>query len=219
MPDERFVADVEGLEVTLRGKASAVTWRDYLADSGGLEPAESDGRVGLMLSAIATTFMGVRFSELVIAVELHRARPEGVFLAGAYNSSRLFTFFEKHWFGTPYRLGEVSALSDPLGLDVVVDGTPRIRARMQPARPPSRTEDQSWHGAIHLPRRGEARRYFIARLEGATELVPFGEQDTFDVSPGPDDEALAAVAESGFQPSEWSLRRRARHARSKTLTA
>ena len=215
----RFVAEVEGLEVTLRGTGAVAVWRDHLGRISQLEPAERDGRVPLMLSAIATTYKGVRFSELVIAVELRDARPEGVFLAGAYNTSRLFTFFEKHWFGTPYRVGDVHVLSEPAGLDVVVSGEPRLRARMAPRRGADRIEDERWDGAIHLPQRGGAERYFVARLEGSTESIPFDARDAIDISPVPDDPALAALAASGFQPTAWSVRRRARHARSKTITA
>jgi hypothetical protein len=60
----------------------------------------------------------------------------------------------------------------------------------------------------------------IARIAGDTETHPFLPADTFTLTPAPagdaDTDALRALLDSHFTPTQWEIRRDASHAKSKT---
>ena len=54
-------------EVTLRGTADLVYWRDCLQREG-LAPYDEDGRAALLVTAIESKFRGIPFREMKLAV-------------------------------------------------------------------------------------------------------------------------------------------------------
>ncbi|MBK8030527.1 MAG: hypothetical protein IPK17_13690 [Chloroflexi bacterium] len=75
------------LEVTLIGTADRAVWAPHF-DLG----AQTADPVTVVLSAVETTYMGVRFRELSLSLLLDDAK--GI-LVHAFNSSRMFAFIER----------------------------------------------------------------------------------------------------------------------------
>jgi hypothetical protein len=222
----KYVAEVSPVrEVSLRGVADVKPWREPLG-AVRLEPAESDGRAVVMLSATDARFRGVRFREFSISV-LARERDGGVegwFLAHAFNSRRFFAWVERAWFSTPYYHARIAVDAGPpaaveVGAD---DGVLCIAmSREMQGREPSRRGPESWHGPIFLPPRpGQphaAPKLFYARLEGDALAFPFAaDRDEIMIMPSEKWPIFGQLAATNFQPIEWLLRPAAVHAKSRT---
>jgi hypothetical protein len=222
------VAEIRSVrEVTLKGSADFDIWRDELK-AEGLVPARSGGRAAVVITGTSARFKGLPFRELAVAVAV--APPEGspypetLFLAQAFNSSRLLAWCERTAFRTPYLHAQVRVDGWPSpGLTVQLGGAVVFEARLEsqatgklkPAGPAS----ERWEGLIYLPsRRGRPGGVFFARLEGATMTVtaPPGDGVTLHAHSGLP--TLGTLAESGFVAEEWLVREGAVHCRSKTFT-
>jgi hypothetical protein len=234
--DEKYVADLAGVgEVSLRGTADLAFWKDQLS-SEGLVPVEFHGRARVLLTATSARFKGFRFREASITVfasEITGKRREGLFLPQAFNSSRMFAWFERRLFATPYRHAKIEVdVNVPARAVVVAGGELVLEVRMGSAdarglilpaasREKMRNAPETWRGPIFIPRNQKNGRMpgqlFFARFEGQTETYPFAKKEDVVVShPNSTWPAVRWLAESHFAPGEWAVRANARHARSKT---
>ena len=226
-PAVKFIAEVRNSqEVTLIGDADFHFWCEKLSPEQ-LVPSEVNGRAELIITAVASRWMGVRFTELSFAVSVARksgGTPRSVFLLTAYNTSRAFAFMERTMFQTPYVHGAVHVQcgSRPCfqlqreSSDVLqvgrreLNGIPRI------------AEVLDW--TIYLPTRSNkappSRKRFYARLSGLTEIAPFVEaEDRLKITKSASAPVLGWLLESNFTGREWHIRNSATHARSKTYSA
>lgn len=215
--ERRYQTTVKNVEeVTLFGSAELSPWEERLA-ADGLRPHARDGRAEIMIVACTARYMGIRFRELSVSISLDVE--DSACLAQAYNSVRLFAWFERKLFKTPYVHADVTIETEPLPrMGVFHDGT-RLLAASMAERPQAAVSDGGWEGTVHLPRRGaDVSRLFHVRLRGSTQVVRYSAEDAFDLSPRAADDTLQMLVDSGFQPAEWHIRRGATHARSKTYT-
>ena len=111
-----YIAEVTGCEVGLRGHVDLSACRTVLANAG-LHPFASDERAEIAIGAIATRYMGMAFSEIVVSIQASHdakgATRDGAFLLQGYSTSRLFAFFEEHSFRTPYRHASLTVSMTP----------------------------------------------------------------------------------------------------------
>ncbi len=225
----KYIAEVRNSqEVTLYGTADLAYWKNRLQPER-LVPVVRDGQARLLISAVASTWLGVRFREFLIAIE---ANPEshspetgtspGLYLLTAYNTSRAFAFMEQRYFQTPYTYGTVEVqCSQPTSFRLKQRTEELVSAERTPLRSAPPQTHESWEGAIYLPPRiAKARlpgNLFYAQLSGPTEITPFQPAaDTLRLTPSPSDPVLNWLLESGFAGREWHVRNSATHARSKT---
>jgi hypothetical protein len=218
-------------EIALRGASDLAFWQDRLAEDN-LSPLDFGGQAHVLISAIESRFLGVRFREITISVFARRdggdGGQEGLYLALAFNSSRLFTSVERAAFSTPYRHGTIrvdTALPGSIALFEGPDASLDIAmASHGPAssREPMRVGVDGWEGPVFLPSDGRGPsatgKWFFAKVGGYTRVyrfLPAGDQ--VKVGLGRSQEALRRVIESGFTGREWSIREDSRHARTKTF--
>lgn len=219
-----YVAEVRNSrELALFGTADFDFWARKLHPEG-LVPIDRDGRAEVMISAVASRWLGVRFSELVMAVVTEALPGEqdapSFYLAAAYNSSRSFTFIEQRYFQTPYLHGEIDVrlTSDETQLKLRRRTGEKLKAAVGSLGTPPSQVDELWEGAIYLPPRSPgSRNKFYARLAGLTHVQPFlPGQDHLEIVPAVSSSPLAWLVESGVAGREWHVRSQANHARSKT---
>jgi len=212
-------------ELNLLGGADLGYWTAHLAGTG-LVPLDVDGQAELSLGATDLTWMGLRFNESIIVLTLAEAAAPhaalGSYLLHAYNSNRFLAFMERAFFQTPYYPAAIQ-LADhpPVRFQVGDRAGGGVRAEAAAADRPTRTTDEVWEGAVHLPRQRSAPQgrggFFYVRLAGAGEAYPFaGGQDTFSLTPGGHSPALEWLRASGFTPREWRYRPAATHSKSRT---
>jgi hypothetical protein len=152
----------------------------------------------------------------------------GLFLALAFNSSRLFAVIERANFSTPYCHGRILVDTCLPGSISLCEGpeaafhAAMARDGPVPCREPLRVGVDGWEGPTFLPCDGHSPRasskWFFAKVGGQTRVYPFlsaGDQVT--IGPGRSQDALRRVIESGFSGREWSIRVDARHARTRTF--
>jgi hypothetical protein len=202
-------------EVSLFGTADLAYWTEHLRGER-LSPCASDSQADLLISAVASRWMGVTFRELTVSVSCREGGGQvGWYLACAFNSSRLFSFIERACFSTPYRQAPIEVDVGPRPSVRLGDGPgPALVAEMgERAEPPWRGE-KCMEVVIFLP--GTPGKQFFARLAGDTEVYPFSPPDAVRVKPALGHEALRCLLDSSFAGSEWHLRRDATHSRSKT---
>jgi len=218
-------------EVSLTGVAGGDYWLDRLTPSG-LKPALVDGAAEIMLSATSARYLGVPFCELSISIFVTQPEqspptkyPSAVFLTHAYNSSRLLAFCERTFFRTPYFQAPLEVCATDL---VSVLLGPANAPWLRLAAPARRQGDlQSiahnpagcWEGPIYLPSvQGKAPEHFFAKLSGPTDDFPFlANADRCELNATAGQPALQALADSQFIPRQWTIRRGATHARTKTF--
>ncbi len=212
-------------EIALLGTSDLAFWKDRLAEDD-LSPVDFGGRAHVLIGAMESRFLGVRFRELSITVFARRdsGGRDGLFLALAYNSSHLFAAVERAVFSTPYRHGRIRVNTGLPGSIALFEGLEAaLDATMAPdgsasRREPIRVGDDGWDGPIFLPRDGPSGKWFYAEVGGHTRVYPFlptGDQVT--VGPGRSQDAFRRIIEAGFSGQEWSIREDARHARTKTF--
>ena len=227
----RYVATLPHVrEVALLGTADRGDWADRLRGEG-LSPADFDGEARVLITAIESRFLGLRFRELTLSVFAFRteadARRDGLYLALAFNSSRLFAAVERTAFATPSRHGEIRVDLGPPACFGLVGGDVDLRAEMSPdttatRREPLRVGDEGWAGAVFLPGTGRGSeapgKWFFARVGGRTVSYPFCTPgDALTIGPTRGLPPLSWVFESNFRGREWSIREDATHARTKTF--
>jgi hypothetical protein len=218
-------------EIALLGTADLDFWKDRLA-AEDLSPLDFDGHARLLISAIESRFMAIRFCEISITVFARRNGgddgQEGLFLALAFNSSRFFAAIERAAFSTPYRHGRIRVDTGLPGSIALFEGPSAILSAAMghdgPAsnRQPIRVGVDGWEGPVLLPRVGRVPRasgkWFFAKVSGHTRVYPFlPVVDQVKVGSGSSHDALRRVIGSGFSGQEWSIREDAWHARSKTF--
>lgn len=230
----RYVAELSGVrEVLLIGTADPAYWRDRVADLG-LAPATMDGKARISINAMASRFHGVRFREICVALAVHRLNDneqqdtrEDIYLVGAFNSSRFFTFVERRWFSTPYAHAAIEVDVRPARIHLVAgSGTVVEAAQSSTAGPRTQVDGAPyhWEGTIFLPpgarrRADNLQRSLFARISGHTRTYPFARStDLLTIRPADGPCVWADLLESGFAPTEWVVRENAAHARSKTFT-
>lgn len=220
---QELAADIEPVrEVTLLASANFDVWKQRL-EREELIPIEREGKAQLLIVAAAMKFKGVRFREISFSVLVQNQRRQAAFLIQAFNTVRFFAFVERNLFSAPYHHGDVQ-------LDVGASPFARVaesnrgRFRMQmatdEARPPARTGEAGWEGAVLLPRarpKHASRKYFLARLHGQTRSYPFTSSDRIEIEPSARWPTFQWLIDSGFAGLEWSIRESARHSKSKTM--
>jgi hypothetical protein len=214
-------------EVSLLGTADLAYWADALKGQG-LAPAARDRQAQVLVIAADARFMGVRFREVSVSVlvveDSGGTVREGAYLLHAFNSSRFFAFCERRLFSTPYSHADVRVCAErPASFRVEESGREVFRAEMAADHMPARSAAGGWDGPVFLPRRGGAdagdgRLFFFARIQGQTDTYPFlAGKDSVAIAPGDAaDGAGRALIDSRFAGKEWSVRRDATHAKSKT---
>lgn len=230
----RYVAVVRGSrELGLVGHVDPDWWRRRLAPEG-LVPFAPHGPLEVTVAAVASRWVGVSFGEAMIGLPVAArdgtAAPDGLFLPAGFNSSRVFAWFERHWFRTPYEHAAVAVDgASPTGFAVVQQGRAVLEARRaagarsDPQSPAEAPRDDCWEGAILLPQRPRGasfrREKFFARLAGPVREVPFAPQagDSFATAEADAHPVARALHESQFAPHAWRIRDVAEHARSKTV--
>jgi hypothetical protein len=222
----KYVAEVDNVhEVSLRGQALVDPWKTEFA-ALGLQPALSNDRVPIILSATSAKFRGMRFREFSISILAREVDTgtEGWYLAHAFNSSRFFAWVERTMFATPYYFGaiEVKAMA-PARVNVSAGngGISVSMASDTAGRHPIRSGPESWAGPLFLPTRTKTSaapsNWFYARLSGNADVYAFAPgKDEVKIAPAPQWPALAQLAAADFQGTEWLLRTSAVHAKSRT---
>jgi len=225
----KYIASLDQvLEVTLQGSADLAWWRTQLQPEGLFPTPDTRQRARIWISGASSRFRGIRFRELSITVHVSREEgattADGLFLPQAFNSSRLFTFFERHWFHTPYVHAGVEVAANPYrmsawaGSEILLETS--LNASGQRDAEPARME--SWEGPIYLPASGTSsgalRRHFFACLAGDTISQSFmPERETLTIHRVTQFPVLGWLLDSGFHAEAWAIRANARHARSKTF--
>ena len=220
----RYVGTLRGIrELGLVGDADLGLWRERMSGSGAA-PIDVDGRAQVLVTGLASSWMGLAYREIAIAVSARQGEDrEGYYFERAFNASRFFTFFEQRWFHTPYVLRpdvhiEGGTPGAPFRASLGEPGRPGFVAELAP-RDPSRVEDVALEAPLLLPADGGgAGRWFHVKLEGRTESFDFdATRDRFVVGEPAPHPSLEALRTTGFEPREWQVRRSALHARTKTF--
>jgi hypothetical protein len=215
----KYVAELHhALEVTLLGGADLAYWTAHLAPLD-LHPSQDQGRAQVQVSAVRGRFMGVTFRELSVAVYVARDPDgrghDGAYLAGAWNSSRAFAWFERTCFATPYQHGTIDVRAERASVRLSVRGATTLDASMAGADRQPRGADMGWAGPVFLP----GGKLFFARIGGEGRIYPFNEAagDRCALTDSPDAPTVHQLVDSHFTPRQWVVRPDADHAKSKTF--
>lgn len=192
------------LEVTLIGTADRAIWAPHF-DLG----APTADPITVVLSAVETTYMGVRFRELSLSLLLDDT--QGILLH-AFNSNRVFAFIERQMFHTPYYHAAISVAARHIRL--ARQGHPLLDACLPESAFSEHSADECREWRLTLPT--TKPQYFYARLEGHTEYYASAGSTAqlFDHPAQPP--AFAYLRQSNFRLHTWSVRATARHSKSKT---
>jgi hypothetical protein len=214
----KYIATIDGVrDVSLVGPADYTYSADRLAGEE-LVPLNVSGRAEIWICADKLKWMGVSFAELSVSI---RIGVEDIFLISAFNTSRTFSWFERTCFHTPYRHAQIDVDSQSPQSFALYDGKDvSIRAE-RANRAASGQRDEVWQGRIYLPSHGNARnkrRFFRARLSGASSISPFvSSSDILALHASPNHFVAQQLIDSHFRDVEWRVHTSATHARSKTF--
>lgn len=226
MTSVKFIAEIRNVkEVSLVADADLAFWQEQLSREG-LFPYNCNGKAELIISATDITW-GLRTNELTIGLWIcnHQAANsrDGLYLIQAFNSSRLFAWIERTFFHTPYIPGRIQVedrglaklqLSDSQGVILNIHMTENIVS--------SHASDESWQGAIFLPRDrphiSRQSRFFVAKLGGYTQTYPYVPALNSLTIASRAQPVFQWLLESNMAGKEWRIRNNAIHARSKTFT-
>lgn len=211
MPKIDYVTVISPVkEITLWGQADAAIWQSYL-QAEALSPLLDNGKVNLLMSSIDSRYMGFRFQELSISIQLSEKE---YFLAHAYNSIPLFALAERKAFQTPYYAGNLQVERDTILLNAGQD----FAAKLKPQAPLLRQIEEDWELLIRLPKafrkKANQPHFFYARLQGFTEIY---QADLSAFSMAGQESIFGLLRESHFQALEWRIRAKATHSKSKTF--
>lgn len=218
----KYIATVEGVrDITLIGTADYDYWTDQL-EHEHLIPFKRNGCAEVWICAARLRWKGVRFSELSVSLRVG-IEGDDVLLISAFNTSRLFTWFERRCFHTPYRRAVMDVDATSLRSFALHDGKDvSIRAERL-SGPPVETRNDAWEGRIYLPSIGRAKsgqRFFRASLSGTSSITPFqAATDSLVLHATPSHSIASQLIDSHFRGIEWRVRNDATHARSKTFIA
>ncbi len=223
----KYVATVENVrELALMGAADLAWWREYLAGDD-LEPIEEDGCAQVMLVGIDAKWMGIPLREISIIVAArckHNLVELGYLLASAFNASRFMTFFERHWFHTPYtlRVDQKVTLGDSSSICLGRQPTPDLFAELGPREASERQaspKEMGFTGPLIIPAANDRTRraWFMITIHGLTSTFDFdSDRDRFELGPKTTAPIFDALRDSQFRPKQWFVREHATHARGKT---
>ena len=214
----KYVARIRNVhEVILHGASDPQYWLTRLAPLQ-LEPLVLDGAAEVMLGAFRSRWMGLSFGEAILGV---RVRPtalptrEGFFFLQGYNSSRVFTFFERRHFGTPYLRGQVTLLQDE-EVGFVVDGGPGQRFGARTAAEPADAgiAEEHFEGPAFLP--SGPGHHFGALLQATRRTWPARPGDAVRYDEATAEGVLQPLVAGGFELRRWATSQTAVHARTRT---
>lgn len=217
-----YIATIDRVrEITIVGRSDLAFWSRRLADER-LVPGDFGGHAESVVTVTLGRWAGLAFREVILAVRVARdpggdgSDRSAIYLAHAFNSSRLLAFLERTLFRTPYLPADVTCETPSLRGFRVTEGPRAVLAGELPASAPRIAPDPDlWEGPIFLT---GAKERFFARLSGVTTTyqVPGGclRIDASGYGPA---HPMRAFADAGFEPLRWSTRSDATHARSKTV--
>lgn len=217
----KYIATVDGVrDVTLVGAADYAYWADRLTGQE-LTPLNVSGRAEIWICADKLKWMGVSFAELTVSIRIG-VEGKDIFLISAFNTSRVFSWFERTCFHTPYRHAQIDVDSRSQQSFALYDGKDvSIRAERADGAAPAQSDDD-WEGRIYLPSDGNSRkkrRFFLARLSGKSDISPFvSSSDLLALHASPNHDVAHQLIDSHFRGIEWRVRMSATHARSKTYS-
>lgn len=202
-------------EITLIGHIEYDRWKS-LFQSEEFYPETQNNRIELVLSAVDSSYMGIRFKEFSVSFRLCKNE---FFLVDAYNSRRLFAWAERNFFATPYYNGHLLIQSHHLDIR---KGKSRLMVASLPESAPVIEENHEvneWK--IWLPKKLRKQvnvpHYFHAKLEGHTQY--------YDVASGSinfnKDSGISIfddLNKSDFVLTHWLIREGAIHSKSKTMS-
>ena len=187
-----------------------------------------------MIVAAALRWRGVRFRELSVSVLVRAGAgdadrrgglpPAGVEAQADSRGVRAGVLLD----AGAARGESVSPLPGAASIQLVRGGEIIFAAAMHGdgsadgVREPTGVGEGGWSGPVFLPGKAAAApngrgKLFFARAAGVTETHPFRSgTDTLTIRLPRDCAALAALVESHFVPTEWSVRPDATHSKSKT---
>lgn len=216
-PPAKYDVEVHNVrEVTLLGTADLPYWSARLRDTG-LYPTDVNGRAQIMFCAAAMRFMGIGARELSVSIAVSErpeaSRHDGYYLVHAFNSVRLFAWFERTWFHTPYQHAAIHVdPQTPASMQAKWAGTDMLHAFMETGARAPATQGAGWEGPVYLPN----GRVFFARLAGDTQTYPFSPGDRLLVNPVLNIPVLQWLVDSGVVGQEWIVRPNATHGKSRT---
>jgi hypothetical protein len=211
---QQYVTVVESvLEVSLRFEAQAGPWAALL-QANDVPIVPQTERVQVILSGVQARFMGVRFRELSISVQLTEA---DYYLAHAFNSVRPFAWAERQFFRTPYYHADI-ALSET-SITLRRAGQVMLDAALSPGAKMTSEQGEVDLLKLYLPKAlrkdASVSHYFDARLEGASQHFDIAGAD-YRVEQAGDVAALKAFDASEPVLRDWFVRRQAKHSKSAT---
>lgn len=224
--DAKFIVEVRHVkEVTLAAAADLAFWQNRLHGEA-LFPFDNHGTAELVISATELHSMGRRTNELSIGLVVCERptadSPDALYLVRAFNSSRLFAWFERTFFATPYYPGHIR-VDDRIPAQIQLEdqaGT-ILSVRMNGGATPHASRDELWQGKIYLPRRkadvSRPLKYFVAKLGGRTDVYPYvPEANILQMDARERHPVFQWLLDSNLVGKEWRIRSNAVHARSKS---
>jgi hypothetical protein len=229
----KYVAAIEHVrEVTLRGTADYAFWQDCLA-CYELTPVDRNGRARILIIAASMRYMGIQFTEVTFSVEVvppgEYQQSDAGFLIHAFNTSRMFAFSERIFFGTPYYHADCRlSTSSPISMEVADADHTTFHATTKSSiaadatnRAPTGRAVETWEGPIFLPAKpnstSQKRYVFFAKLHGIADVHPFRpDLDSISIAPSRNAAVFQNLIDSDFVGEEWSVKTDATHARSRT---
>jgi len=221
---KKYVVELRGVrEVTLRGWAELEYWQRRLTQEE-LFPVANEGRAELLISAVASRFLGIPFRELSVSVfvsqEPKAVSADGLYLVQAFNSLRWFAAMERLLYRTPYDPAGIEVSTElPLAMRLHRADETWLAARMNAkvGRAGTSLGADDWEGTIYLPKRRGRCEKFFARLAGETTSFTFDATDRIELRPVEGCAVARLLSDSQFAGTEWLVRPVATHARSKTF--
>jgi hypothetical protein len=219
----KYVAEIKDVrEMCLVGAADLEFWKTHLSQSR-LSPTSFAGHARVFISAVKLKWMGIAFEELSIAIAIDPpdSSTHSIYLASAFNTSRLLAWCERTFFQTPYEHAQITMQAEQPSSFELRDNTLATLVVQCQQTVPTITVEDDWSVAIFLPpaRPGPRRKFFHAKLSGPVQVAPFDAASTeFELHPSIQQPAIQWLIDSHFTPTEWRVRPNATHARSKTLT-
>jgi hypothetical protein len=218
----KYVAEIKDVrEICLVGCADLEFWKTHLGPLQ-LVPTNFAGHARVLVSVVKLKWMSIAFQELSVAIPIDPpdASTPSIYLASAFNTSRLLAWCERTFFQTPYEHARITMHAEqPWSFELRDNTLATLVVQCQRAAPTA-TVDDDWTGCIFLPpaRRSSKRKFFHAKLSGAVQVAPFAATSAeFKLQPSMQRPAIGLLVDSHFAPSEWRVRPNATHARSKTF--
>jgi hypothetical protein len=220
----KYIAEIKNVrEICLIGSADLAFWASHLAHLR-LTPTSFAGHARVLVSVVKLKWMGIAFEELSIAIPIDPpdSSTPSIYLASAFNTSRLLAWCERTFFQTPYEHAQITMQAEQPWSFELRDGTRSTLVVQCQRAAPTVAVDDDWTGAIFLPpaRQSSQRKFFHAKLSGPIQVAPFAATSAeFKLQPSSQQPAIEMLVDSHFAPIEWRVRANATHARSKTFAS